>query len=92
MDIRSDHSLQVLLLVETSHDEECAPFHRLRSEGFRVVDRPRPRQRQYSLRTNHGGVAIIYYRGILLLPIDLQQEHLLSKLHVPALPQDLSRM
>ena len=74
LDVRRDFSLQLLLLVETWHDEECALFNRLRSDGFRVVDRPRPRQRQDTLRTNHGGVAIISSPGVRLFALQLQFE------------------
>ena len=74
LDVRRDLSLQVLLLVETWHDEECAPLNRLRADGFRVVDRPRPRKRQDTVKTNHGGVAIISAPGVCLFPLRIQIE------------------
>ena len=41
-----DHTLDVALLCETWHDADSVAIQRLRSEGFRVVERARPRSRR----------------------------------------------
>ena len=48
-------------------------MQRLRHEGFRVVERARPRSRrtESSLAVNHGGVAIVAAAGIRLSAISV---------------------
>ena len=40
--VRREHGIDVLCLVETWHDADSC-LRRLRLDGYRVVDRPRPR-------------------------------------------------
>jgi len=56
-----DRSLDVLLLCETWHDADSVSVRRLRSDGYCVIERARPRTSQsaVSLAVNHGGVAIV---------------------------------
>ena len=63
LQVRVDNSVDVMLLTETWHDKKSACFGRLCSEGFQVVDRPRPRLRDDVLSTNHGGVAVVAVNG-----------------------------
>jgi len=55
-----DRSIDVLLLCETWHDDDSVSIRRLRADGFRVVQRARPRSRraEAQLTVNHGGVII----------------------------------
>jgi len=71
LQVRTDNSIDVVLLTETWHDKNSACFGRLRSEGFQVVDRPRPRLRDDVLSTNHGGIAVVAVSGVRLLQLDL---------------------
>ena len=41
-------------------------IRRLRAEGYQVVDRPRPRERDDSLSTNYGGVVAVAFTGARL--------------------------
>jgi hypothetical protein len=68
-----DRSLDVVLLCETWHDADSVSIRRLRSDGFDVVERarPRPRQAEATLRVNHGGVAIGAAAGLQLTAIDV---------------------
>ena len=66
LDVRRDHQIDVLFLVETWHDSDSVSIRRLRADGFQVVDRPRPRCRTDTLDTNHGGVAAIAVPGVRL--------------------------
>jgi len=71
LQVRVDNSVDVMLLTETWHDKNSACFGRLRSEGFQVVDRPRPRLRDDVLSTNHGGVAVVAVNSVRLSQLDL---------------------
>ena len=66
LDLRRELSLDLLLIVETWHDADSVSLRRLRSAGFAVVDRPRPRLISDTLTTNHGGVAVVSAPGIHL--------------------------
>lgn len=68
-----DHSLDVLLLCETWHDAESVSIRRLRADGFRVIERARPRSSRTaaSLAVNHGGVAIVATPGVRLTAVDI---------------------
>lgn len=68
-----DRSLNVMLLCETWHDSDSVPIRRLRADGYRVVERarPRPRRAEPSLSVNHGGVAIVAAAGIQLTAVDV---------------------
>ena len=61
LELLRDHSLDVLCLSETWHDADSVCIRRLRSEGYHVVERSRPRlpSTVASLVPNHGGVAVI---------------------------------
>ena len=68
-----ERKLDVMLLCETWHDADSVAIRSLRSQGFRVVERARPRSRQAeaSVRINHGGVAIVVAPGIHLTTVDV---------------------
>ena len=70
LEVRYDHNIDVLFLVETWHDADSVCLRRLRADGFRVVDCPRPRTNVNSLSTNHGGVAVAT-SSVRLTPVDL---------------------
>ena len=61
-----DLSLDVTLIAETWHDTESVCLDRLRSGGYQVVDRPRPRSAAAmdTIRTNHGGLAVVAPPGV----------------------------
>jgi hypothetical protein len=73
LEIQRKFSLDIFLLTETWHDSDSVCLSRLRSEGFVIVDQPRPRPREDSLSTNHGGVAVIAASSTRLTPLS---EHL----------------
>ena len=66
-----DADINVMLLTETWHDSDSVSFRRLRAEGYQVVDRPRPRRRDDTMSTNHGGVAVAAVAGVRLTKLDL---------------------
>ena len=68
-----ERSLDVLLLCETWHDGDSVSIRRLRAEGFRVIERARPRSRraEAQLTVNHGGVAIFAAAGVRLTSVDV---------------------
>lgn len=74
LELRRDRSIDVMSLVETWHDTDSVALRRLRSDGYHVVDRPRPRCQSEtdSLSTNHGGVAIVSVPGVRLSMIALK--------------------
>jgi hypothetical protein len=49
-------------------------MNRLRAAGYSVVDRPRPRLRENSVDTNHGGVAVVSSSGCRLSPFTVKFE------------------
>ena len=69
--VRREHTLDVLFLVETWHDNDSTCLCRLRADGFQTVDRPHPRARDDTLAQNHGSVAVISFTGARLQPVDL---------------------
>lgn len=71
LEVRQDHGVAVLLLTETWHDSTSVSIQRLRTDGYRVIDRARPRIRDDTLATNHGGVAVIAEPGICLTAVDI---------------------
>ena len=73
LEVRRDQHIDVMCLAETWHDSDSVCFRRLRSDGYRVIDRPRPRSPSVSssLSTNHGGVAIFSVPGVRLSAINL---------------------
>ena len=76
MEIQRTLALDILLLTETWHDSDSVCLGRLRKEGFAVADQPRPRSREDSVATNHGGVALIARSSVRVMPIS---EHIVSK-------------
>ena len=68
LEVRRDRSIDVMCLVETWHDSDSICIRRLRSDGFQVVERARPRPPEESLysslSTNHGGVAVVAVPGV----------------------------
>ena len=72
LDVGRDKNIDVLFLAETWHDTESVSIRRLRAEfGCQVVDRPRPRARDDTLATNHGGVAAVAFHGVRLTQLDI---------------------
>ena len=67
------HNVDVLCLVQTWHDTDSVCFRRLRSDGYQIIDRPRPRNESASLTlsTNYGSVAIDSVPGVRLSAITL---------------------
>ena len=65
-------SVDILLLCETWHDPDSVAIRRLRSDGYCVVERARPRTRRAdeTLGTNYGGVVITAAPGVSLKPFD----------------------
>jgi len=60
LDVRRDHRIKLLLLTGTWwHDAESVAKLRLRVDGFQVIDRPRPRDRDDVITTNRGGAAAV---------------------------------
>lgn len=66
LEIRRDQLIDVLFLTETWHDTDSVCLRRLRADGFQVIDRPRPRLRDDTMATNHGGIAAVAMPGIRL--------------------------
>ena len=66
-----ENKIDVIMVVETWHDHDSVSLRRLRSEGLSVVDRPRPRLRDDTLATNHGGLAIVSVAKISLKLLSL---------------------
>ncbi len=56
--IRRDYTFNNLLLCETRHDADSISINQLRSNGYTVVERARPRRLEASISVNYGGVAI----------------------------------
>ena len=71
LDVRRDQRIDVLFLVETWHDTDSVCLHRLRADGFQVVDQPRPRLHDDTVATNHGGVATLAVPGIRLSRVEI---------------------
>ena len=73
LQVRRERGVEVLWFTKTWHDADSVCFRRMRSDGYRVIDRPRPRPPSESstLSTNHGGVAIVSVPGIRLSVIQL---------------------
>ena len=71
--MRRERGVDVLCLVETWHNADSVCLRRLWLDGYRVVDRPRPRlpSESSTLSTNHGGVAIVSVSGVRLSLIAL---------------------
>jgi len=73
LEVRRDHGIDVLCLVETWHDADFVCFRRLRTDSYQIVDRPCPRSQSESgtLLTNHGVVAIVSVPGVRTSAINL---------------------
>ena len=66
-----DYKMHVVFMAETGHDPESISISELRSQGFVVFEKARPRLpgSVNTLLTNHGGVAVAFnsmFRGMLL--------------------------
>ena len=72
IEFRERH-LDVLLLCETWYDADSVSIRRLRTSGFAVVERarPRPRHLEASSGVNHGGVAVVAAPGVRLSSVDI---------------------
>ena len=73
LEVRRDRKVDVLCLVETWHDTDSICFHRLRSDDYQIVDRPRqwPPSESSTLSVNYGGVAIVSVPEVCLSMISL---------------------
>ena len=69
--VKRDYSLDVLLLCETWHDADSVSIDRLRSNGYSIVERARPRRLGASMGINHGGVAIAAVAGIRVTAVNV---------------------
>jgi len=69
-----DRHVDILCLTESWHDTDSAVLGRLRSAGYSVVDRPRPRLTD-DMSVNHGGIVVIA-RGddVFLSPITIADQ------------------
>ena len=63
MELLRDRKIDVCCLVETRHDTDSVAIGRLRTSGFQVVDRLRPRI-SGDISTNHGGIAVVVSASI----------------------------
>jgi hypothetical protein len=62
--------INLLCLTESWHDVDSPVLGRLRSAGFNVIDRPRPRSTAVDdLSVNHGGIVVVAAADITLSPI-----------------------
>ena len=85
--LTSDLDIPVLCLTETWLDDDSVDLRRLRTQGYQVLERARPRQPQNNTRmarnTNHGGVAIIAPNEIRLTKLSVGSpqsfEHLCAR-------------
>jgi len=68
LEIIRDRRVDIFCLTQTWHDSDSVCIGRLRTSGFNVADRPRPRVRD-DLSTNHGGVAIVSKDSICMSPV-----------------------
>ncbi len=71
LELISEFSLNVFLLVESWHDSDSTCIRRLRSEGFSVAERARPRLNNQTVSTNHGGIVVICAPGIRLTTLQI---------------------
>jgi len=73
LELRRDRHIDVMCLAETWHDTDSVAFRRLRSAGYQVVDRPRPRPPSElpTMLTNDGAVAVVSVSGVRLSSIAL---------------------
>jgi hypothetical protein len=67
-----DYQINVMCLVETWHDAGSVCLSRLRSAGFNIVDRPRPRVADDE-SCNHGGVAVVATPDVVLSSVVIEQ-------------------
>ena len=72
MEITRDRRIDVFCVTESWHDSDSVCLGRLRSAGFNVVDRPRPRTAD-DLSVNHGGVVIFSAPDVVLKPQTVDQ-------------------
>jgi len=56
LEVWRDQSIDVLLVTESWHDPDSVCVRRLRTDGYTVVERARPRVQSATLDMNHGGV------------------------------------
>jgi len=60
VEVCRDHHIDILCLTESLHDTDSIVLGRLRSSGYNVVDRPRPRAADADdLSVNHGGIVVV---------------------------------
>jgi exonuclease III len=71
LDVRRDEKIDVVFLVETWHDSDSVCLCRLRTDGFQVIDRSRPRTRVDTLTTNHGGIVAVAPPGVRMTRLDI---------------------
>jgi len=71
LEVRRNRQIDIMFLTETWHDSDSVSLSRLRTDGFQVVDGPRPRQSINTLTTNYRGIAAVAIQGIQLTRINL---------------------
>ena len=67
-----DRRIDIFCVTESRHDADSECLGRLRSSGFMVVDRPRPRVAD-DLSVNHGGVVVFSAADVALKPLTVDQ-------------------
>ena len=77
--LMQEEKLHVLALTETWHeDSDCTTIKRLRGLGLNVLETARPlddKRRQAKTKfVNHGGIAIVATKGVVLSKIELRQK------------------
>ena len=72
LEIVRDRHVDIFCLVESWHDSDSICVGRLRSAGFNIVDRPRPRTTD-DLSVNHGGVVVFSAADVVMSPIAIVQ-------------------
>jgi Reverse transcriptase (RNA-dependent DNA polymerase)/Endonuclease-reverse transcriptase len=67
-----DKKLNAAGLVETWHDDASSPdLIACAPPGFKFIERARPRKKEQSMSTNHGGVCLLYDTSLHARPLQL---------------------
>jgi len=72
LEITRDRIIDIFCVTESWHDADSVCLGRLRSAGYNVVGRPRPRSAD-DLSVNHGGVVIFSTTGVVMKPLTVDQ-------------------
>ena len=74
LDVRRTEFVDVLFIAESWHDSDSVCIHRIRADGFQVVDcsTATSASRQFDeSTTNHGGIVVAAISGVRLTKLDL---------------------